>query len=83
MTLQSLFSPGPREQTADARSDSVTLIVVALLGLVFAPSLGLHFAFAAVDPGAAPPASAVTIDDGRSPFERPPIRLNQADALRD
>ncbi|KAA5602471.1 hypothetical protein [Blastochloris sulfoviridis] len=83
MTLQNLFSTGPRERAADARSDSVTLIVVALLGLVFAPILGLHFALAAVDPGAAAPASAVTTDAGRSPSEHPAIRSNQADAPRD
>jgi hypothetical protein len=70
MTLLNLFSTGSRARAVDVRGErGVTLIVFALLGLVFAPMIGLHFALAAIDPGAAPPASAVTTDDGSSPVK--------------
>jgi hypothetical protein len=72
MTLLNVFSAGSRTRAVDVRGDrSVTLIVFILLGLVFAPMIGLHFAFAAVDPGAAAPTSAVIVDDGGSPAKVP------------
>ena len=64
MTLLNVFSSGARARAADDRRDrGITLMVFALLGLVFAPMIGLHFAFAAVAPGSAPTAAAVTTSD--------------------
>ena len=62
MTLLNLFSPAVRARAAETRADrSVALILFLILGLVFAPVIGLHVALAAVGPGttqAATPAVA-------------------------
>jgi hypothetical protein len=53
MTLLPVFSLPARARTPDVRRDgSVALIVFLLLGLVFAPVIGLHVALAAIGPTA-------------------------------
>ena len=53
MTLLNVFFPGVlRARATDRRGDrSVALILFLILGLVFAPVIGLHVALAAVGPG--------------------------------
>ena len=55
MTLLNLFSSRARVGSGDAQSDdrSIMLMVVLLLGLVFAPVIGLHVAAVAFGPPAA------------------------------
>lgn len=55
MTLLNLFSSRARVGKADTQSDdrSIMLMVVLLLGLVFAPVIGLHIAAVAFGPPAA------------------------------
>jgi hypothetical protein len=55
MTLLNLFSSRARVGSGDAPSDdrSILLMVVLLLGLVFAPVIGLHVAAVALGPPAA------------------------------
>jgi hypothetical protein len=68
MTLLNLFSPGSRARAVDVRGDrSVALILLFLLGLVFAPIIGLHIALAAVDPGAAGSSAVMAAADGDRP----------------
>jgi hypothetical protein len=59
MTLLNLFSSRARMGSGDAQSDdrSIMLMVVLLLGLVFAPVIGLHVAAIVFDhdAGASPP----------------------------
>lgn len=57
MTLLNLFSSRARVGNGDASSDdrSILLMVVLLLGLVFAPVIGLHVAAVALTP---PPAAS-------------------------
>ena len=52
MTLLNLFSSRARVGNGDAPSDdrSIMLMVVLLLGLVFAPVIGLHIAVTAFGP---------------------------------
>ena len=54
MTLLNLFSSRARVGNGDAPSDdrSIMLMVVLLLGLVFAPVIGLHVAAVAFGPPA-------------------------------
>jgi hypothetical protein len=56
MTLLNLFPLSARERTEPVSADdrSIMLMVVLLLGLVFAPIIGLHIAAVAFgpDPGA-------------------------------
>ena len=61
MTLLNLFSSRARVGNGDAQSDdrSIMLMVVLLLGLVFAPVIGLHVAAVAFGP----PAAALSPDD--------------------
>ncbi len=55
MTLLNLFSSRARMGNGDAHSDdrSIMLMVFLLLGLVFAPVIGLHVAAVALGPPAA------------------------------
>ncbi|WP_457091730.1 hypothetical protein [Microvirga sp. P5_D2] len=55
MTLLNLFSSRARVGSGDAPSDdrSILLMVVLLLGLVFAPVIGLHIAAVALGAPAA------------------------------
>ena len=55
MTLLNLFSSRARMGNEEASSDnrSILLMVVLLLGLVFAPVIGLHVAAVALGPPAA------------------------------
>jgi hypothetical protein len=55
MTLLNLFSSRAHGGSGDAPSDdrSIMLMVVLLLGLVFAPVIGLHVAAIAFSPPAA------------------------------
>jgi hypothetical protein len=52
MTLLNLFSSRARVGNGDTQSDdrSIMLLVVLLLGLVFAPVIGLHVAAVAFGP---------------------------------
>jgi hypothetical protein len=56
MTLLNLFSSRARVGSGDAPSDdrSILLMVALLLGLVFAPVIGLHVAAVAFGPPATP-----------------------------
>ena len=55
MTLLNLFSSRARMGSGDIQSDDhgIMLMVVLLLGLVFAPVIGLHIAAVALGPPAA------------------------------
>ncbi|HEX2727449.1 MAG TPA: hypothetical protein VHN20_16625 [Beijerinckiaceae bacterium] len=56
MTLLDLFSRGRRTRASGATGDrSAALIFYLLLGLVFAPVIGLHVALAASDTGMGQP----------------------------
>jgi hypothetical protein len=61
MTLLNLFPLRARVCAGEASSDDrgVTLMLVLLLGLVFAPVIGLHIAVVAFGP----PAAAASPDD--------------------
>ena len=61
MTLLNLFSSRAHVGTEQAASDDrgVTLMLVLLLGLVFAPIIGLHVAVVAFGP----PAAASSADN--------------------
>ncbi len=62
MTLLNLFSSRARVGKADTQSDdrSIMLMVVLLLGLVFAPVIGLHVAVVAFGtPDAATPPNSL------------------------
>ena len=61
MTLLNLFSSRAHVGSGDTQSDdrSIMLMVVLLLGLVFAPVIGLHVAAVAFGP----PAAASSPDD--------------------
>jgi hypothetical protein len=73
MTLLNLFSSrahlGSRDVQADDRS--IMLMVVLLLGLVFAPVIGLHVAAVAFGPPAAASASS---PDNLAHHATPPVR---------
>jgi hypothetical protein len=68
MTLPNLFSQARAREPVNVRGDrNVALILVLLLGLVFAPIIGLHVALAAIDPGMDRVGSAITSHNGGSP----------------
>jgi hypothetical protein len=63
MTLLNLFSRGSRARACDTPVDrTAALIFYLLLGLVFAPVIGLHVALAASDTGAVTAPVGVTHD---------------------
>jgi hypothetical protein len=71
MTLLNLFSSRAHLGSRDVQSDdrSIMLMVVLLLGLVFAPVIGLHVATVAVGPPA-----AASSPDNLAHHATPPVR---------
>jgi hypothetical protein len=68
MTLLNLFSPSVRACASDVSGDrSVALILFLLLGLVFAPVIGLHVAIAAAGPDLATAGPDTTARNAASP----------------
>jgi hypothetical protein len=71
MTLLNLFPLRAREGSGDAQTDdrSILLMVVLLLGLVFAPIIGLHIAAVAFEP-----EGAVSAPDSLAHHGTPPAK---------
>jgi hypothetical protein len=71
MTLLNLFSSRAHLGSGDVQSDdrSILLMVVLLLGLVFAPVIGLHVAAIAFGPPA-----AASSPDNLAHHATPPVR---------
>jgi hypothetical protein len=71
MTLLNLFSSRAHVGNGDAQSEdrSILLMVVLLLGLVFAPVIGLHIAAVAFGPHA-----AASISDTLAHNTTPPVK---------
>jgi hypothetical protein len=71
MTLLNLFSSRARLGNGEASSDdrSIMLMVVLLLGLVFAPVIGLHVVIVAVGPPA-----AASSPDNLAHHTAPPVK---------
>ncbi|MFL4993637.1 MAG: hypothetical protein ACJ8DV_20445 [Microvirga sp.] len=71
MTLLNLFSSRAHLGSRDVQSDdrSIMLMVVLLLGLVFAPVIGLHIAAVAFGPPA-----AASSPDNLAHHATPPVR---------